>query len=218
MTSDVDSELLKKVAAVMKVEAKLSRRLEEVEPWLPSLPQQHDSSSSRLRVRPIPTTMDEVHQVLAVARSLAARTSAPAGWNPNAPVIGFSTPAPLPNQLRNGSLAALQLKVVQQESKRQKIREQQQQDEHELSHALDIDEQQRHESTPATPSQPDAKRGEVSVHNRELGRSISELQRLEQQQARRQQQQQRTLTAAATTGQVDISMNLSDSSSEDDED
>lgn len=102
--------LLEKTQALIELERSLTRTLERVEPWLTN------SSGSKVgtRVRPIPTTMEEVHRVLAVARNFSSRTSAPAGWNPNAPVMGFSTPNPLPHQLRGGALAALELQRARQ--------------------------------------------------------------------------------------------------------
>jgi hypothetical protein len=76
------------------------------------------------RVRPIPTTMEQVRQILAVGWNYASRTSAPAGWDPMAPVAGFSTPNPLPHMLRGGALAALQLEGAKQaESDKKRKRE-----------------------------------------------------------------------------------------------
>ena len=57
-----------------------------------------------------PNDMDTVNEVLALARMLSSRTSAPpSGWDPTMPMVNFSTPNPLPHQLRGGSLAAMQL-------------------------------------------------------------------------------------------------------------
>jgi hypothetical protein len=210
-SNDNNMELLNKVHAMMEVEARLTKKLEEVEPWLPSAA--HQSNPSHPRVRPIPTTMEQVTHVLALARTLAARTSAPAGWNPSAPVVGFSTPSPMPHHLRGGALAALQLQraqVAQQESKRQKVRQQQQHEEQEETQKMDIDQQHHQGSTSATPLQHDPKRRELSVHNQDLDRSVSDLGRLEQQA---KQQQQKPVNAS----RVDVSMNLSDSSSSDDD-
>ena len=112
--------LLEKLVDLCELERSLTRSLETAEPWL-----QTSSSSSNNnnipRVRPIPTTMDQVEQVLAVARNFSNRTSAPAGWNPNAPLVGFSTPNPLPHQLRGGVLAALELQRAR-ETERDKKR------------------------------------------------------------------------------------------------
>lgn len=115
--------LLEKMQAVIEVEKSLSASLEKVEPWL--LQNAKKPSHHRPRVRPIPSNMSEALNVLAVARNLASRTSAPAGWNPAAPVVGFSTPNPLPHQLRGGALATLQLERAKQQAetirKRQKM-------------------------------------------------------------------------------------------------
>lgn len=59
--------------------------------------------------------MKQVEEILAYARSLATRTSAPCGWNPTLPLIGFSTPNPLPHQIRGGCLGVMQLQQVKQE-------------------------------------------------------------------------------------------------------
>jgi hypothetical protein len=115
--------LLEKTQALMEVERSLTATLERVEAWLP----RNTLKSSRAfekRVRPIPSNMEEVQQVLAVARSYSPRTSAPAGWNPAAPVMGFSTPNPLPHQLRGGALAALQLERARQDERSQKRKRQ----------------------------------------------------------------------------------------------
>jgi hypothetical protein len=115
--------LLEKTQSLIQVERSLTATLERVEPWLTTSSTSSSTSTScstkntnlfGKRVRPIPTTMEQVHQVLAVGRNLASRTSAPAGWNPMAPVVGFSTPNPLPHQLRGGALAALQLERARQ--------------------------------------------------------------------------------------------------------
>jgi hypothetical protein len=73
--------------------------------------------------------MDEVEHVLHVARNIASRTSAPAGWNPQAPVIGFATPNPLPHQLRGGSLGALQLELAKAQVEEERVSKKRRQDE-----------------------------------------------------------------------------------------
>lgn len=111
--------LLEKTQAMIKIERLLTLSMEKVEPWLTSNttdPQYASRNSNTVwRVRPVPSTMEQVEQVLAVARNLSTRTSAPAGWNPNAPVVGFSTPNPLPHQLRGGALGALELQRARQQ-------------------------------------------------------------------------------------------------------
>jgi hypothetical protein len=58
--------------------------------------------------------MEQVKEILAYARTLSTRTSAPCGWNPSLPLIGFATPNPLPHQIRGGCLGVLQLQQVKQ--------------------------------------------------------------------------------------------------------
>jgi hypothetical protein len=116
MTSPTD--ILEKTQAMIEVERLLTITMEKVEPWLTtSTTSRNYFNHNTVRVRPIPTTMEQVDEILAVARNLSTRTSAPAGWNPNAPVVGFSTPNPLPHQLRGGALAALELQRARQQQK-----------------------------------------------------------------------------------------------------
>ena len=110
---DASLRLLTKAQAMVDIEQSLTATLEKVEPWLLSATTT-SIDPNRPRVRPIPQTMDQVHKILAVARNLASRTSAPPEWNPAAPVVGFSTPNPLPHQLRGGALATLQLERARQ--------------------------------------------------------------------------------------------------------
>ena len=99
-----DNGLLDRTTTIMEAEMALTRILEKVDPWLKAA----DVNPHHRRVRPIPSTMEEAKTILSVARNLSNRTSAPAGWNPGAPITNFATPNPLPNQLRGGALAALQ--------------------------------------------------------------------------------------------------------------
>ena len=109
MAQNTDLSLLEKTQALIELERSLTAKIEKVEPWLTSRTQRSGNDRFGKRVRPIPSTMDQVKQILAVSRNYSSRTSAPAGWNPMAPVVGFSTPNPLPHQLRGGAMAALQL-------------------------------------------------------------------------------------------------------------
>jgi hypothetical protein len=70
-----------------------------------------------------PQTMSQVNTILSLARTYSTRTSAPPGWNPNLPVIHFSTPSPLAHQLRQGALGAMELNLVKEEriAKRRKV-------------------------------------------------------------------------------------------------
>lgn len=127
MMENSDNSLLSKTQSLIRVERSLTATIEKVEPWLVSNTLKKSSLTDHMdtRVRPIPRTMEQVHQILAVGRNLASRTSAPAGWNPQAPLVGFSTPNPLPHQLRGGALAALQLdRARKTENDRKRQREQ----------------------------------------------------------------------------------------------
>ncbi len=122
--------LLEKTQALIEVERSLTSTLERVEQWLPQNSLQPSAwRAYERRVRPIPVTMEQVHQILAVARNYSSRTSAPAGWNPAAPVMGFSTPNPLPHQLRGGALAGLELEQARQEERSQKRKRREEEEE-----------------------------------------------------------------------------------------
>lgn len=86
-----------------------------IPPDVLKLLKEHDSqhrinnSSHHIRVRPIPRTLEQVQAIISVGRSYSNRTSAPAGWTSTTPLIHFTTPNPLPHQLRHSALATLQL-------------------------------------------------------------------------------------------------------------
>jgi len=224
--ADESSPLLEKVRAAMEIESKLTATMERVEPWLSAsvlhAPDHINNFPDRPRVRPIPTNVEEAERVLAVARVLAARTSAPAGWNPMAPVVGFSTPSPLPHQLRGGALAALQLerarKAERNRRKRQRLveeRERREEEEEQQASKMEVDhegpERGGNAGEDEEPATRDPKRREIVAHDKELERSKADLARADAAQ----QQQQRNLQQLQQQGpQQDVSMNLSDSSDE----
>ena len=231
-----DLALLEKAQKMIQIERKLTATLEKVEPWLLLSNNNTNRNASishhRPRVRPIPTSMDQVEAILAVARNYASKTSAPAGWNPNAPLIGFATPNPLPHQLRGGALAALQLEraramaakaVVEQESESNNKRKRLQQEAEEQQRKQKEEsskKQQEHTRREQDLVDVDPKRREVSQHEKELDRSKSDVSN--------EEKQRRMMTMAAGGGRkrqqveqqqkpVDVSMNLSDSSSSSDD-
>jgi hypothetical protein len=106
MCSQLEETMLDRVQALVDLERSLTEAMENAATWLPGG-----------KARPLPTSMGDVHKVLNVARNLAPRTSAPVGWNPQAPVIGFTTPNPMPHQLRGGALGALQLEMARETAK-----------------------------------------------------------------------------------------------------
>jgi Vitamin-D-receptor interacting Mediator subunit 4 len=181
--------LLSKTREVIQIEKALTRTLEKVEPWL------HDAKVNphRKRVRPVPTCMKEAETILQVARSLSSRTSAPAGWTPVAPITNFATPNPLPNQLRGGALATLQLE-------RAKKAESDKKKEHKKAEA-----QKNEESTAAR--QQDATMTDAALPSRAAATG-----------ANNQQQRPAAPAYAQQRPKELVSMNLSDSSSEEEED
>lgn len=183
-----ESSTLDLLEQVIQVEKALTESLERAEPWL------RYSKSVNPRVRPLPANLEQAEQVLAVARNLANRTSAPAGWNPMAPVIGFSTPNPMPHQLRGGALATLQLERAKQaESDKKRIKLQQQQEKKQKT------DQKAEKGEPEQQAAVnDPKRVEIRDH------------KPQSEQRSRQQQQVKP--------RQELSMNLSESSSSEDED
>lgn len=200
------SSLLEQLQALTKVERSLTEALEEAEPWL-------SSSSTDDSVRPLPRTIEQVNQVLAVARNLSGRTSAPAGWNPQAPVVGFATPNPLPHQLRGGALGALQLEQAR-DSKRKRqecteLKKKQEAEAKELA-KMEVEQEMVALEVEETKEARDPKRREVVQHEIELDlKTRSDISESIHKSQKKQPPKQQVLTA---------DMNLSDSSSEEDSD
>ena len=205
--------LLEKTQALIELERSLTRTLEKVEPWL--LKSRSDSKSRMdrgrvaMRVRPIPTSMGQVQQVLSVARNFSSRTSAPAGWNPNAPVIGFSTPNPLPHQLRGGALAALELQRARQAEQDKKRKREEELEEQNKEKAKQISEENNKnhsgvdgavdKTVSITDKKNDSSRKQQNIRPQQSARSTS-------------------LERRAARPEILTTMNLSDSSSEESSD
>uniref|UniRef100_A0A7S3DWH2 Mediator complex subunit 4 n=1 Tax=Entomoneis paludosa TaxID=265537 RepID=A0A7S3DWH2_9STRA len=213
MSSEKSLELLERTRKVMKAEQKLTALLEKVEPWIAAAPGHHSSTIRDHygnRVRPIPTNMDQVEVILAMARNWASKTSAPAGWDPSAPVIGFATPNPLPHQLRGGALAALQL----ERATTQKYRESQQRQEEQESKARKLAQEEQAAKQQKQQEMEQKKGGEAAdaLNPKKRMRPGDETVRRPPPPPQQQRPQQRAPSAEAVT------MNLSDSSSEEDDD
>lgn len=218
-------DLLDNAQAIIRLEKLLTETLAKVEPWLPQSQNQsnnnnnrHRSNPNMIRVRPIPRNMEEAHHILAMARNLAARTSAPAGWNPNAPVVGFSTPSPLPNQLRSGSLATLQLERAKQIQKYEREKKKRQQEQ------LQQQQQQMQKKLKSTNTnndvtmktdddlqEQDPKRRDILSHEEQLQLDQARIAAAQRNVTFQQSQQPRKT-------KQDVSMNLSDDSDSDDDD
>jgi hypothetical protein len=192
--------LLQKTQELIKVERSLTATLAKVEPWLTS--NTINIPKVGKRVRPIPTTMEQVQQILAVGRNYASRISAPAGWNPMAPVVGFSTPNPLPHMLRGGALAALQLEGAKQaETDKKRKRE-----EEEMEKAAAKKQKEEATSTTSTSQVPEAnKKGYAPP-------------RKEDEAARRRAAQQRQNQTKVVAATMNLSSDSSSSSEEEDSD
>lgn len=201
LSTEDRATLLQKTKTMMELERTLTATLEKVEPWL--LQNAKRQLPNQPRVRPIPTTMEEVERILAVARVWATRTSAPAGWNPAAPVVGFSTPNPLPHQLRGGALAALQLDRARQAERLQKR-------------------QRKHAQEEAfiKAEQVEDGKGKDLQQQRQDAKAVEKRSKkdLPSQQPQMTQARAPGVTTTSTKPQVDVSMNLSDSSGSSDED
>ena len=221
MATDANAEkaaLLKKAQAMIELEQSLTATIEKVEPWLPNC-NAGNNTSSRPRVRPLPTSMEQVDVILAVARNWAARTSAPAGWNPAAPVMGFTTPNPMPHQLRGGALAGMQLERARQgerDKKRQRLEQQQKLKESEIAASKKSED----DSTNKDPMDLDLATDEkdaLDPKHREISKLDHELQRSKSELSRQAHAAQRERNARTAPQLQDVSMNLSDSSSDEDD-
>lgn len=227
-TSQDVIQLLDKMQAAIEVEKALTATIERVEPWLRSSgattggkerawQSSSSGSSAAPRVRPIPETVEQAVSILHVARNWASRTSAPAGWTPAAPVIGFSTPSPLPHQLRGGALATLQLERAKQQletaNKRQKLEQQRATAAAAAAAVASKQHPQNETDQEAADAQVD-KEQNLSEHPRSAKTSLL-VQHPHPQQRQQQQQQQQQRPARP---KQNVSMNLSDSSSSDEDD
>lgn len=209
MQESPSSSLLEHLQELTKLERTLTEAIDEAEPWLSSTKSGDDS------VRPLPTTMEQVNQVLAVARNLSGRTSAPAGWSPDAPVAGFATPNPLPHQLRGGALGTLQLERARDSKRkrqeRDELKKRQDTEAKELAKMeveqeiaeLDVKAEETREAR-------DPKRREVLQHEIQLDlKTQTDISSSIHRSQKKQPPKQPVLTA---------DMNLSDSSSDEDSD
>jgi hypothetical protein len=184
ITNSTQTSLLSCAQSLVKLELSLTNSL---------------SSTKQLLDLPTPRSMEQVNTILSLASTYSTRTSAPPGWNPNLPVIHFSTPNPLPHQLRQGALGAMELNLVKEErlAKKRKIQE-------------DLRQKKILEESKKKVEAKDPKKKEVNEHLK-----IDEdeaLRRMEKKRAAVKSEKQQKKAAA-------MSMNLSDSddSSEEDE-
>ena len=167
------------------------------------------SDTKELLDLPTPKNMSQVNTILAIARTYSTRTSAPPGWNPNLPVIHFSTPNPLPHQLRQGALGAMELKLVREEraAKRRKIEQDQ------LNKRALEESKKRNSETVQRDQSKDAKKKEVMEHYKEEDDEANRRLVEKRQQALKRRREHKPAK--------NTSMNLSDSedsSSEEDSD
>jgi hypothetical protein len=140
--------------------------------------------------------MQQVNTILSLARTYSTRTSAPPGWNPNLPVIHFSTPNPLPHQLRQGALGAMELNLVKEErlAKKRKI-------EKELLEKKTLEESIKKDQAK------DPKKKEINEHLKIEGDDAAKRMMEKKQAAVKRLNEKQQQKAAA------MSMNLSDSDS-----
>eukprot|EP00814_Leptocylindrus_danicus_P017713 CAMPEP_0116030000 /NCGR_PEP_ID=MMETSP0321-20121206/16555_1 /TAXON_ID=163516 /ORGANISM="Leptocylindrus danicus var. danicus, Strain B650" /LENGTH=176 /DNA_ID=CAMNT_0003504645 /DNA_START=180 /DNA_END=708 /DNA_ORIENTATION=+ len=105
---------VEQLSALVIAERNLTRAIEAARPYIKN---NSNNYTNKNRIYPIPKTMTEVSEILALSHTLSSRTSAPNGWDPATMAItaNFATPAPLPHQLALEMWAVccgLQLKLV----------------------------------------------------------------------------------------------------------
>ncbi len=185
-SSSSQISLLSCVQSLVKLELSLTKSISSTKPLLDL---------------PTPHSMEQVNTILSLAKTYSTRTSAPPGWNPNLPVIHFSTPNPLPHQLRQGALGAMELNQVKEErlAKRRKV-------EKELQQKKALEESKLRDMAR------DPKKKEINEHHKieddDAARRMAEK---KQATVRRWNEKQQQKVA-------EMSMNLSDSSSEEESD
>ena len=156
---------------------------------------------------PTPRTLSDVDEILALARTYSTRTSAPPGWNPNLPVVHFATPNPLPHQLRQGALGALQLTLAREERRRKRRRIQE-----EKEKKVQLELEAKNQSSMAKGNEsPDPKLKEVEDRYR-LEQETKRRMRKERKD-RHQEQRLHPHSKELEKNKPAATMNLSDSSS-----
>lgn len=207
--------LLTHIRSLVEAEAGLTSALSQTHPLLNR--SNHSSvlsSQSAPPLLPTPQSSDEVATILAVARAYSLRTSAPPMWNPNLPVVGFATPNPLPHQLRGGALGGMQLQLAK-EAKIRKNKE-----------LVERREKERRDKLEAEEAKVKAEIDEMEVdEEHEAGEKRKREEPAKATSAKKNEmlERQRRQLANVPSGngeknKVVTSMNLSDSSSEEESD
>eukprot|EP00956_Cyclotella_meneghiniana_P012594 scaffold17892_cov52-Cyclotella_meneghiniana.AAC.6 len=115
--------LLSHIRSLVHIEQSLTSALTTTQPLLNKRPASSvilsNNASSSSSLLPLPQK-SQITTILSTASNYATRTSAPPMWNSNHPVVGFATPNPLPHQLRGGALGGMQLMCAREELKRKK--------------------------------------------------------------------------------------------------
>jgi hypothetical protein len=135
-------------------------------------------------------------------------------WNPNLPVVGFATPNPLPHQLRGGALGGMQLQLAK-EAKIRKNKE-----------LVERREKERRDKLEAEEAKVKAEIDEIEVdEEHEAGEKRKREEPAKATSAKKNEmlERQRRQLANVPSGngeknKVVTSMNLSDSSSEEESD
>jgi hypothetical protein len=187
--SENDDILLQTVQSLVEQEQKLTTLLEKHKPLL---------------TLPTPQTLSDVDEILALARTYSTRTSAPPGWNPSLPVVHFATPNPLPHQLRQGALGAMQLKLVRDERKLKRRRKKEEEEMEILKKQREEEKKKVEESS----GSPDPKKKEVEDHYRMEDDDKKRIRRERKDRHHHKENQPKTASDAPAP-----TMNLSDSSS-----
>lgn len=225
----MSSSLLDHVRSLVEAERALTDAIEKSTPLL-----QHNTMSSSVLssqsdppLLPTPRNIEEVNTILAVARTYSVRTSAPPMWDANLPVIGFARPTPLPHQLRGGALGAMQLKMAREEKNRKikeaadNLREKERRDK------MNVEEEEEDDDDNTTKKNEDAmdidettkEGGEVKAATPAEGKALDpKKQEMIGKQKRRMEQvaangQNKQTTAEMQAKKAAANMNLSDSSS-----
>jgi hypothetical protein len=133
--------------------------------------------------------------------------------------MGFTTPNPMPHQLRGGALAGMQLERARQgerDKKRQRLEQQQKLKESEIA----ANKKSEDGSTNKDPMDLDLVMDEkdaLDPKHREISKLDHELQRSKSELSQQAQAAQRERNARTAPQLQDVSMNLSDSSSDEDD-
>ena len=213
--------LLNHIRSLVRAEQSLTTALSSTEALLHRPSSSFIPNNSTTPLLPLPAK-SQVSTILAIASSYSTKTSAPPTWASNLPVVGFTTPNPLPHQLRGGALGAMQLKLAREELRVKKEMAHAEKERKMEQKATDVIEKTNESGEDETVEE----RGSTKRKHEEEQEPTRALSAKKNEMMERQKRESADVAAAAasmdkksrTNTNTVVDMNLSDSSSEESDD